>query len=108
MLFDNKKRTHTINFRLSEMEFEELKRACAAEGARSVSEFARNAVWRMVVHGLDSLEVGALTHRVERRLDTVEQGIKELATLIRATEPRPAGRESMATPGGNGPETEPE
>ena len=39
-------RNRLVNFRLSEVEFEKLKAACARQGARSLSEFARAAVLR--------------------------------------------------------------
>jgi|GEM_PF-588760 len=41
-----KPRTKLISFRLSEEEYEKLHVACVAEGARSISEFARMALQR--------------------------------------------------------------
>jgi len=89
-----------VNFRLSEEEYEELKKACASEGARSVSDFARTAVWRMVAQGSDAQSLPAATHRIDRRLDSLEQQLQELAVLMRAHDPRAPRRDTMAAPGG--------
>ena len=43
-----KRRTKLVSFRLSDEEYERLQGACAAEGARSLSEFARSALQRTV------------------------------------------------------------
>jgi hypothetical protein len=80
--YKNKRRTRAINFRLSEEEFRELKRACAVGGARSVSDFARTAVWRMVI-GCVEAEPGAGAETIELRLAQLEQQLSELAGLIR-------------------------
>lgn len=37
-------RTRTVNFRISDEEFERLKQACLAAGARSVADFVRSVV----------------------------------------------------------------
>jgi hypothetical protein len=37
-------RTHLVTFRLSLDEYESLRNTCTAEGARSISDFARTAV----------------------------------------------------------------
>ncbi|MBM3726941.1 MAG: hypothetical protein FJW40_16150 [Acidobacteria bacterium] len=39
-----KPRNRLVNFRLSEEEFDQLRSACATNGARSISDFARSAV----------------------------------------------------------------
>lgn len=43
-----KRRSRPITFRVSVEEHEFLANACAASGARSISEFARVAVWQRV------------------------------------------------------------
>jgi hypothetical protein len=85
-LFKAKRRTRAINFRLSEEEFRELKRACAAGGARSVSDFARAAVCRMVVGGIEA-GPAAGTEIIDRRLDQLQQQLNELVGLIREAGP---------------------
>ena len=41
-----KPRNRLVNFRLTDEEFVYLREACAAQGARSISDFARSAVLR--------------------------------------------------------------
>jgi len=41
-----KPRNRLVNFRLTDEEFTYLKEACSAQGARSISDFARSAVLR--------------------------------------------------------------
>jgi hypothetical protein len=43
-----KRRTKLVSFRVSDEEYEKLQGACVAEGARSISEFARSALQRTV------------------------------------------------------------
>src|SRR5262245_2566785 len=43
-----KRRTKLVSFRLSDEEYKELQGACVAEGARSISDFARAALQRSV------------------------------------------------------------
>lgn len=89
----SKPRTRAINFRLSEDEFEELKRACAAEGARSLSDFARRAVWRMIMRDADTRLPGGSKDKINRRLDKLQEQLSELAGMLRRSEPqgRPGG-----------------
>jgi uncharacterized protein (DUF1778 family) len=86
-LIHSKPRTRAINFRLSEDEFEELKRACAAEGSRSLSDFARRAVWRMIVQDIDAGLPGTARDRINRRLDKLQEQLTELAGMLRNREP---------------------
>lgn len=94
--FDSKRRTRAVNFRLSEEEFAELKRACEAEGARSLSDFARTAVWRMIAGGLGSLSLSAVTDR----LDKLQQQLSELAGLVRASDSSAAPGKTVSEPSG--------
>lgn len=88
----SKRRTRAVNFRVSEEEFQELKKACATQGARSVSEFARKAVWRMVVGVLGpQLKSGA--ENIEDGLTQIQQQLSELAALIRESGKRAAPEE---------------
>lgn len=93
-LFEAKRRTRAVNFRLSEEEFEELKRACVAEGARSLSDFARTAVWRMIATGFNTLPSAA----VADRLDKLQQQLSELAGLLRVINQHAANSQPVAQP----------
>jgi hypothetical protein len=87
-LFRSKRRTRAINFRLSEEEFRELQRACAAKGARSVSDFARTAVWRMVAGHPDAQPPLVGGEAIDGRLEQLQKLLDELAGLIREVGPR--------------------
>lgn len=65
-------RNRLVNFRLSEVEFEKLKAACARQGARSLSEFARTSVLR----SLD--EPREFAPAPYPRLSSVDQKVAEL------------------------------
>lgn len=97
-LFEAKRRTRAVNFRLSEEEFEELKRACVAEGARSMSDFARTAVWRMIASGFNTLPSAG----VADRLDKLQQQLSELAGLLRLINPPAAIKQPVTQPEGQG------
>ena len=62
-------RPHAVTFRLGTREYEELVKAVAAQGARSVSEFTRTAVLNSIVTAnLDQFlesELNALVCRLE-------------------------------------------
>jgi hypothetical protein len=69
-------RNRLVNFRLSEGEFERLRQACVRFRARSVSEFARNAV-------LQSLEESLGAGRPSPgRLAALDQKVCELEIRI--------------------------
>lgn len=69
-------RNRLVNFRLSEGELERLRQACVRLGARSVSEFARNAV-------LQSLEEGwGVVRPAPGRLAALDQKVCELEIRI--------------------------
>jgi hypothetical protein len=86
--FSDKRRTRTVNFRLSPEEFEQLKRACSAEGARSLSDFARMAVSRLSAGGRQAPGGG---DGLDRRLERIERQLADLAELLRARRSMAAG-----------------
>ncbi len=76
-------RNRLVNFRVSEKEFDLLKEASSRHGARSLSEFARNAV-------LGSLEQdgpGRLAggEHIDNRVSRLETHIEQLLRLLAAT-----------------------
>jgi hypothetical protein len=54
----------------------------------------------MVAQGSDNLSLPAANHRIDRRLDTLEQQLQELTALMRTHDPRAPRRDTMAAPGG--------
>ncbi len=47
----SRRKTRIVTFRVSEEEFQQLRRTCAAAGVRSVSDFVRAALRRMTSDG---------------------------------------------------------
>lgn len=80
-------RNRLVNFRLSENEFESLRAACLALGARSISDFARSAVLeKMSQHqppasDMDNKRVVQLDHKVAE----LETRVGQLLNLLAAT-----------------------
>ena len=79
-----KPRTRIVTFRLAEEEFERIKNMCAEEGARSMSDYARNSLCNSIgargAHadaGLDS-RVG----RLDRKVEELDQAVKILTQLV--------------------------
>ncbi len=82
----DRRRTRTVNFRLSEQEFEVLQRACAAEGARSLSDFARLAVSRLA-SAAPGAPIDPDMERIDRKLEALQRQLDEMAELLRASRP---------------------
>ena len=70
-----KRRTKLVSFRLSDEEYEKLRVACVAEGARSISEFARSALQRSVWSQSQSFDVAMA--------EPVGSGTRELIDTMR-------------------------
>ncbi len=51
-----KPRNRLVNFRLTDEEFTYLREACSAQGARSISDFARSAVLRQADRSSNSAD----------------------------------------------------
>ena len=87
-----RRRSRMISFRLSEDEYTSLRTLCEEEGARSVSDIARDAVHRLIRKNaqshmettLQSLEgrVNALDSQI-RRLEIAVDGTSEQTLLVR-------------------------
>lgn len=74
-----RRRTHKVTFRVSEHELEALKLKSEAEGARSVSDFARLALCGSPNgHGIDHLshEIQQLSAHVRRVTEILEKNGK--------------------------------
>jgi hypothetical protein len=61
-----KKKTRIITFRLSEEEFQQLLSASVSRGARSVSDYARDVLFRELQNNEADHENQALHDRVDR------------------------------------------
>jgi len=72
-------RNRLVNFRLSEAEYQELKAAFRKAGARSISEFARNAVLKVI--GTPEEDAAGVYERVKElqgRIQQMENRIEQL------------------------------
>jgi hypothetical protein len=90
-----KNRNILVSFRLAPDEYSSVTQACMSIGARSVSDFARQALLSRVENGDASLEGDLVT--IARRLKEVETALEITRALIArvlGSEPtRPGGRE---------------
>src|SRR5262245_20013288 len=80
-----KRRTKLVSFRLSDEEYESLQGACVAEGARSISDFARAALQRTVrgqTHGTDSESVRSGGADTRELIDTMRELNRQLSELV--------------------------
>jgi hypothetical protein len=80
-------RNRLVNFRLSEAEFESLRVACQALGARSISDFARSAVLeRMTLHQPEGAETNSKrVLQLDNKVAELETRVGQLLSLISAT-----------------------
>ena len=80
-----KRRTKLVSFRLSDEEYEKLQGACIAEGARSLSEFARSALQRTVqVHDgpTEGEAVEPVANGARELIDTMQELNRQLGQLV--------------------------
>jgi hypothetical protein len=71
-------RIRTIGVRLSEEEYAMLEKFCVESGARSISDLARNAIWRFVNR---ASQESALTSTVEHNVAQVKDLEEKIARL---------------------------
>jgi hypothetical protein len=86
-----------VSFRLSEEEYEGLRRICMTVGARSLSDIARDAVQRLLSNGSEPKSDGdAKLRALYERMDALDHEVKRLAALVdqRNTVAAEAGRAS--------------
>ena len=79
-------RNRLVNFRLSEMEFEDLKAACSRQGARSISDFARSSVLQCLDNssGNPNQPNGRITD-LDLKVSELETRVEQLLRLIGAS-----------------------
>jgi hypothetical protein len=78
-----------ISFRLSEDEYTSLRNVCEVEGARSVSDLARDAVHRLI-HKQEQVPMEAALRAMEGRLNSLDLQVQKLNLAITSTEPKQA------------------
>jgi hypothetical protein len=85
-----KPRTRLISFRLSEEEYSKLRGACLANGARSISEFARQALQRTVSRRSDpatNRRSMAFGLNAKELIDTMQELNHRLGQLVSIVKP---------------------
>jgi len=79
-----KRRDRILTFRLAEEEFERIKSLCVAEGARSISDFARAALCNAAAPRPISMEAGldARMRRLDGKVEELDRAVKGLTILL--------------------------
>lgn len=90
-----KRRTRLIGFRLSDDEYRELESLCASEGARSLSDFVRSSLLKVLTDTGADYPVQTEIRRLKRRIGELHRRLKSLAEEI---EKRPPAAEQRTTP----------
>ena len=90
-------RTRLVTFRISAEEHHSLTNACATEGARSVSDYARSAVLaRMMIHRASSFSLGDDLATLGTRLEEIDQALQELSETIARVMGKRSGKEASS------------
>ncbi len=76
-----KRRSRMISFRLSEDEYASVRSLCENEGARSVSDLARDAVHRLIVKGSET-GVELTLRELQGRLDSLDLQVQRLSMAV--------------------------
>ncbi|HOL71776.1 MAG TPA: ribbon-helix-helix protein, CopG family [Bryobacteraceae bacterium] len=72
-----------ISFRLSEEEYQEMKRLCADEGSRSLSDFVRSAFHNLIrENGHLETVLELKLRKIDQRLADIQREFKELSALV--------------------------
>ena len=79
-----KRRTRMVNFRLSEDEYENLRNLCLAAGARSISDFAREAVCRCIIPraSASSEPADGGLRRLSGKIEELDRAVVELSKIM--------------------------
>jgi len=86
-----KRKSKMISFRLSEEEYANLRSVCENEGVRSVSDFARDAVHRLVRKQASS-SIESVLQELVGRVDMLDRQVKRLALAVGEPEAKRAGQ----------------
>jgi len=83
-----KRRSRMISFRVSEDEYAGLKSLCVNEGARSVSDMARDAVHRLITNHswpnnqLANLQLATVVQMLQGRVEALDLEVKRLGKAL--------------------------
>jgi hypothetical protein len=83
-----KRRSRMISFRVSEDEYVGLKNLCVNEGARSVSDMARDAVQRLITnHTGPTNQLATVVQVLQDRIETLDKEVKRLGKALNGQSP---------------------
>jgi hypothetical protein len=78
-----KRKSRMISFRVSEEEYAGLKSLCVNEGARSVSDMARDAVHRLKARDVPAnQQFETLVQLLQHRVEALDQEVKRLGMAL--------------------------
>ena len=78
-----KRRSRMISFRVSEDEYAGLKNLCVNEGARSVSDMARDAVHRLITnHSWPNNQLANVVQVLQGRIEALDLEVKRLGKAL--------------------------
>lgn len=82
-----------ISFRLSEEEYQEMKRLCADEGSRSLSDFVRSAFHNLInENGHLETVLELKLRRLDQRLGEIQREFQELSALVEKSSRKPVAQ----------------
>jgi phage host-nuclease inhibitor protein Gam len=81
-------RIRTISVRLSNDEFAALERQCATSGARSISDFARDAICNVLRQGTEQRSLISSITEYSARVKQLEQEVERLAAQVALFKPQ--------------------
>ena len=93
-----KRRSRIVSFRLSQEEYEAVKDTSIAQGARSISGFARAATcsFSALRDGLPE-QAGETTIRtLHRKVEQLDREVRRLAHLVELSQTQPVGRRAAS------------
>src|SRR5262245_29454260 len=98
-----KRRSRMISFRVSEDEYAGLKNLCVNEGARSVSDMARDAVHRLITkHSYPNNQLESAVQVLQGRIDALDLEVKRLGKALNGQSSTRSNSSGIALRNGNG------
>lgn len=104
-----KRRSRMISFRVSEDEYVGLKNLCVNEGARSVSDMARDAVHRLIMNhsypnnqAWPNNQLETVVQVLQGRIEALDLEVKRLGKALNGQSPARSNSSGIALRNGNG------
>jgi hypothetical protein len=76
------RKNRTISLRLSDREFEALKKLYAAHGARSISDFVRSSIGRVIGENQEACALELKVQEMDGKLTLLDGEVARLARLL--------------------------